>query len=133
MSRDQRSEDNWALLYAQELALERAEPLAVVFCLVPVFLAATIRQYEFMVDGLREVARNLKNYDIPFFLLEGCPHEVLPGFVKTHNIGVLVTDFDPLRVKQEWKEHLEKKISIPLYEVDARNIVPCWAASTKQE
>lgn len=29
MSRDQRVEDNWALLYAQQLAIERKEPLIV--------------------------------------------------------------------------------------------------------
>ena len=33
MSRDQRAEDNWALTFAQKLALEQGEPLGVVFCL----------------------------------------------------------------------------------------------------
>ena len=41
MSRDQRAKDNWALLFAQELALKHKAPLAVVFCLVPEFLGAT--------------------------------------------------------------------------------------------
>lgn len=49
MSRDQRAHDNWALLYAQQLALERHQQLLVVFCLVPIFLEATIRQYGFML------------------------------------------------------------------------------------
>ncbi len=33
MSRDQRTADNWALLFAQETALAHALPLVVVFCL----------------------------------------------------------------------------------------------------
>lgn len=34
MSRDKRVQDNWALLFAQELALQRRVPLVVAFCLV---------------------------------------------------------------------------------------------------
>ena len=59
MSRDQRVRDNWALLYAQELAQEKKEPLAVIFCLVPEFLESTIRQYGFMLKGLAEVEAEL--------------------------------------------------------------------------
>ena len=60
MSRDQRVHDNWALLFAQQLALEKKRPLSVIFNLVPDFLEATIRQYGFMVKGLKEVERELK-------------------------------------------------------------------------
>jgi len=43
--------DNWALLYAQRLALREKVPLYVCFCLVPKFLQATLRQYGFMLRG----------------------------------------------------------------------------------
>lgn len=43
MSRDQRTRDNWALLYAQERAMQSRVPLMVIFCLVPEFLNATRR------------------------------------------------------------------------------------------
>ena len=59
MSRDQRAEDNWALLHAQHLAEQKGYGLAVVFCLVPKFLGATLRQYGFMLKGLREVEAKL--------------------------------------------------------------------------
>ena len=52
MSRDQRVADNWALLHAQQRAKEKKQPLAVVFCVVPKFLGATLRQYDFMLKGL---------------------------------------------------------------------------------
>ena len=66
MSRDQRVHDNWAMIYAQQLALDRKKPLAVVFNLVPDFLEATIRQYGFMLKGLQEVETELNKYNIPF-------------------------------------------------------------------
>ena len=37
MSRDQRAEDNWALLYALQIADRRQLPLIVVFTLLPEF------------------------------------------------------------------------------------------------
>ncbi len=133
MSRDQRTRDNWALLFAQELALERREPMGVVFCLVPRFLDATMRHYDFMLKGIQEVEKELTKKNIPFFLLPGAPEEEIPSFVNRNGIGTLVSDFEPLRIKRGWKKRVGQKIDIPLYEVDARNIVPCWLASPKQE
>jgi len=133
MSRDQRAQDNWALLYAQQLALERQEQLVVVFCLVPTFLEATIRQYGFMLRGLAETFTVLTNKNIPCFLLQGQPHEILPPWLTQYNASLLVTDFDPLHIKKFWKDKLLPTIHIPCHEVDAHNIVPCWIASPKLE
>jgi deoxyribodipyrimidine photo-lyase len=133
MSRDQRARDNWALLFAQKLALEHKTPLAVIFCLVPSFLGATTRQYRFMLKGLEEVDRSLGQKNIPFFLLNGSPEEELPIFIRKHRVSMLVKDFDPLRIKRRWTDAVAGRIDIPLYEVDAHNIVPCWTASPKQE
>jgi deoxyribodipyrimidine photo-lyase len=133
MSRDQRAKDNWALLYAQELARERKSPLAVMFCLVPDFLGASIRQYGFMLKGLEELKKILAGKNIAFLLLPGDPKLEIPRFVTKHNVGILVTDFDPLRIKREWKNSVSERIGIPVYEVDAHNIVPCRIASPKRE
>jgi deoxyribodipyrimidine photo-lyase len=133
MSRDQRLEDNWALLFAQELALERKVSLAVLFCLVPRFLDATIRHYGFMLKGLGEVETGLGELGIPFFLLSGEPGREIPRFAAEHGVRSLVTDFDPLKLKGEWKRGVADKADFPIYEVDGRNIVPCWIASGKQE
>ena len=71
MSRDQRVNDNWSLIFAEELAKKQHSPMAVAFCLSPEFLGATRRQYNFMLRGLKEVEQNLKQLNIPFFLLHG--------------------------------------------------------------
>jgi deoxyribodipyrimidine photo-lyase len=133
MSRDQRARDNWALLYAQHRAIRQGAPLAVIFCLVPDFLGACIRQYGFMLKGLRQVARDLQAKNISFHLLPGAPERVVSQFVRKFRVSALVTDFDPLRLKQGWKMKVATTIDIPLYEVDSHNIVPCWVASSKQE
>ncbi|XP_070539072.1 deoxyribodipyrimidine photo-lyase-like [Ptychodera flava] len=135
MSRDQRVQDNWALLYAQRLALKEKVPLHVCFCLVPSFLEATIRQYGFMLKGLQEVENELNKLDITFHLLIGYAKDVLPEFVKSQDIGGVVTDFSPLRIPLKWVSDVAKELpdDVPFCQIDAHNIVPCWEASPKQE
>jgi len=133
MSRDQRARDNWALLFAQGMAMKQEAPLAAIFCLVPQFLNATMRHYDFMLAGLEHVAEDLSEKNIPFFLLAGAPEKEIPRFLRTHRVGTLVSDFDPLRVKRAWKDSIVKNTDTSCYEVDSRNIVPCWIASPKQE
>jgi deoxyribodipyrimidine photo-lyase len=133
ISRDQRLNDNWALLYAQRLALEKKEPLLVLFSIVPHFLEATIRQYGFMLKGLEELEAALRKKGITFHLANGEPGEHIPYILKKLKASTLITDFDPLRIKRKWKSEVALKIDIPFIEVDSHNIVPCWIASQKQE
>jgi len=133
MSRDQRVHNNWALIYAQQLSAKTNSGLIVLFNLVPDFLQATIRQYGFMLRGLKNLEKELSTYNIPFVLLQGSPEENLTGFIKAHNIISIVTDFDPLKIKTSWRQKLAKLINIPFYEVDAHNVVPCFYVSKKQE
>lgn len=133
MSRDQRVNDNWALIHAQQLALELQVPLAVVFILAPAFLGATLRQYGFMLKGLEECAARLAALGIPFYLLQGHPPAEIITFIQQHSVGGVVTDFDPLRIKRGWREEAAAASSVSFIEVDAHNIVPCRVASTKQE
>ena len=133
MSRDQRSRDNWALLHAQEKALAARAPLMVVFCLVPGFLGATMRQYGFMLRGLEETGKQLARKNIGFRLLEGDPVYEVPRFMEAAGAGLLVTDFDPLRVKTDWRLSVSQKTVVRTVEVDAHNIIPCRLASDKLE
>ncbi len=133
MSRDQRPSDNWALYHAQKMAIERRKPVLVVFCLAPGFLGATIRQYGFMLRGLRDTEESLARYSIPFTLLRGNPPSEIPGYLARVDASILVTDFDPLRIKQKWKKSVIRKLQIPVHEVDAHNVIPCWVTSGKQE
>jgi len=136
MSRDQRFEDNWALIYAQKLAAKRSAALHVVFCLVPRFLDATIRQFDFMLRGLREVEASLRSHGIPFHLRLGLAAQEVPSLCEELGVTAVVCDMSPLRVPSAWSAEVGKACGakdIPVIQVDAHNVVPVWAASDKQE
>jgi deoxyribodipyrimidine photo-lyase len=133
MRRDQRAGDNWALLHAQDLALDGGRPLAVAFCLVPEFLGAARRQYAFMLAGLRETARALADLGIPLHLLQGDPVAEIPALVARAGAACLVTDFNPLRISRRWEQGVCAAVDVPVHVVDAHNVVPVWRASDKQE
>ena len=133
MGRDQRVQDNWALLAAQAIAEANNVPLVVVFTLVPMYLEAGWRQYSFMLEGLKEVEQELFRLNIPFLLPTGEPSELIAGLVKELGIGAVVTDFLPLSTTRGWKGAVASAIDVPMYEVDAHNVVPAWLASPKSE
>ena len=133
MSRDQRAKDNWALIHALEQAKEQGSQLAAAFCLQDEFLGAMDEQFSFMLAGLQETRENLRNLNIPLVILHGKPNEELPKLCRKLKAGLLVCDFDPLKIKRQWKRDSAKEISIAFHEVDAHNIVPCRFASDKQE
>ncbi|MCX7735253.1 MAG: deoxyribodipyrimidine photo-lyase [Candidatus Kapabacteria bacterium] len=133
MSRDQRIEDNWALIFSQELALKYQQPLIIVFTLVDNFLNASIRHFSFMLKSLDKEANKSFELNIPFLLLKGNPSEEIIKTTNNLKAGALITDFDPLKIKKQWKNQVKEKIKIPFYEVDAHNTVPCRYISQKEE
>ncbi len=133
MSRDQRADDNWALLYAQHEALERQRPLLVVFCLDTDYPAASPSHFRFLLDGLIELEQRLAALHIGFTLLAASPLISLPPFLAEINACLLVCDFDPLRLKRQWKRALLAAVPQPVWKVDAHNIVPVWTVSEKRE
>lgn len=134
MSRDQRLHDNWALLHAQQQAIERDTSLIIVFCLVPSFLGATKRQYGFMLKGLQEVESAAQVKHIGFKLLLGNPAEQVMKYAESIQASLVVRDVSPLGIYQTWRKQAAKQAGeIELVEVDAHNIVPVWASSDKRE
>lgn len=60
-----------------------------------------------------------KALNVQFHLLHGSAAEVLPGFVSSHSLGAVVTDFSPLREPLQWLEDVEKRLptDIPIIQV----------------
>lgn len=133
MAREQRVHDNWALLYAQEQAADRGVSLCVLFALGPMFASGTARHNVWMVESLKNVQKNLREFDIPFYVEIGEWKDVIPTFVEKHDIGELVFDFNPLRPVRQWRDAVVAKVDCKVVEVDARNIVPVWQATDKLE
>lgn len=138
MNREIRTKDNWALLYAQELALEKKAPLLVVYNLALGFLGGGYRQWSFKIGGLREVEQSLAEKNIPFFLVvdrggEDESSKGLLAFFSSVEAGAVVTDFSPIRTQMQWVKEIKKNITCAFQLVDAHNIVPVWTASPKEE
>lgn len=133
MHREFRARNNWPLVHAREEALRRQAPLAVVFCLAPSFLGATLRQYDFLLTGLEETARLLRAARIPLIMRSGEPPEEMAQLCAQLRPTLVVTDFDPLRIKGQWLDLFLERFPCPVHEVDGRNIVPAWIASDHRE
>ena len=133
MSRDQRVFDNWALIAAYQYAQHHQQNLKVIFTLANTFPQANLRHYDFMLKGLMEVEKQLNKLHIPFSILLGDPPKSISNYIHTHQISRVYCDFDPLKIKQQWKAELINLTQTSIFEVDAHNIVPCWHASDKRE
>jgi deoxyribodipyrimidine photo-lyase len=133
IAREQRVNDNWALLYAQEQAVERNVPLCVLFALGPMFCSGTARHNVWMLASLKEVQSNLEKHNIPFFIEIGEWSDVIPKFVERHDVGEVVFDFNPLQPVRGWRDAVASRVDSKVVEVDARNIVPVWEASPKAD
>ncbi len=134
MSRDQRIHDNWALLTCIRESKLRNIPIRILFTLVPEFLDSTIRQYHFMLQGLEEAQQTAHSHGIPFHLiLDANPAKSAITFAKDMKAGMMITDFDPLKIKLEWKKNACMGMPCPFYEVDAHNVIPARFISQKTE
>jgi deoxyribodipyrimidine photo-lyase len=142
MNREIRTEDNWSLLFAQNLAEKNNQPLLVVYDLIPGFFGGQNRHLTFKVGGLKEVEESLDKKNIPFKILldkKGSEIEntksskLILNYCKKNKAGALVTDFYPLNISKKWIKEIIKEINIPFFEADSHNIVPVWIASEKKE
>ena len=134
MNREQRVDDNWALLYAQQIANDKKIPLIVVHNLVGNYLGGGARQFDFKTGGLIECEKALNEKDIPFYLFNKDDGIVeINSFIKDTNACAVVTDFNPLKISNSWLNRVQEKNSLPFFQVDAHNIVPCWFTSNKKE
>ncbi|XP_044735319.1 deoxyribodipyrimidine photo-lyase [Chrysoperla carnea] len=136
MFRDCRVQDNWALLFAQKLALKNELPLNILFCLPQKYLEYNARHYKFLIKGLEEVQEECDELNINFNVCVGEPAIQVVDFIESNHIQGVVCDFLPLKDCMQWQESVLNQIDsnqIPFIRVDAHNIVPCWIASDKLE
>ena len=158
MMRDCRTVDNHALLFAEGLAAKYQVPLRVVFTLPPPPASApgegadgsppkpedmslTLRHGDFLLDGLKVVAEELNAAKVTLDVLQptcrtSVGTETIRYCINQNDALALVCDMSPLRQPRDWIEtqtvpHLGQQV--PIYQVDAHNIVPVWEASPKRE
>jgi len=133
MIRDKRVDDNWALVTAQNIALKNGVPLIVCYQYIGKFPKANIRQYGFLFKGLEELRLKLERLNIEFLYLQDKAHKILPKVIIQKSIGSLIVDYNPLKIFRNRIKKVLKYIQIPMYQVDAHNIIPTWITSRKKE
>jgi deoxyribodipyrimidine photo-lyase len=133
MHREFRAADNWGLIHARLEALRLSRPVAVVFCLAESFLDASTPHFEFLLGSLAETEASLRGAGIPLIALRGNPGTEVARFARGLDAALVVTDFDPLRIKRGWIRELLDGCQAPVNEVDSRNIVPARVASDHRE
>lgn len=134
MSRDQRAQDNWALIFASDLAERHGVDLKVVFNLRPKFKSATKAHFWFMLEGLRQTEKALRKMGISFHVIvETTPQAASKLIIRKFNPASIVVDTSPLREEKIWRQQLADISPTAVYQVDAHNIIPIWIASDKQE
>ena len=133
MSRDQRVQDNYALVKAQTVALESTQPLVVLFNIEESFPNFNKRNADFMVKNLELVEKDLHTLSIPLIVTKGTVDKSISSVIDEYGISTIITDFSPLHIAKNWIRDISNVVNIPIIVVDTHNVVPCWIASSKQE
>lgn len=117
MSRELRFEDNWGLIFAQELAKKHNKKFKVVVLLDDNFISK--HQWLILLEGLRFLRKTLEYNNIDYEVSDRLPQKA----------GAFVFDFNPINLFA----NLAAKLDCACFEVDSHNIVPARFVSDKQE
>jgi len=131
MQQSQRAEENHALEYAVRKANAVNLPVLVAFGLANGYPEANLRHYSFMLEGLREVRRELAKRKILFVARHGEPPEVALRLGR--RASCIVCDRGYLRHQVLWREQVAREARCPVEQVECDVIVPVDAVSQKRE
>jgi deoxyribodipyrimidine photo-lyase len=131
MQEAQRAEHNHALEYAVQRANELGQPLLVIFGLTDGYPEANLRHYAFLLEGLQDVRKALKERKIEFVVRRGSPDKVALEFGE--DASLIVCDMSYLRLQKEWREKVAEGADCLVVQVETEVVVPVELASNKQE
>ncbi len=123
MQRAQRGIDNPALDVAVEAANALRKPVVVFFAPVPFYPHANLRHYQFLNEGIPDIADALKKRNVGF-VLRHYPEHSLAKFCDEVKSALVIGDENPMREPESWRRAAAKKLKVPLWAVDADVIVP---------
>jgi deoxyribodipyrimidine photo-lyase len=123
MQRAQRAVDNPALTAAIKVANLLGKPVVVFFQLVPHAHHANLRHYQFLVEGLGDIAADLEKRKVGF-IVRRYPDHGLSRFCSEVRPCLLIADENPLKDAERTKAKIAQKIGLPFWTVDADVIVP---------
>ena len=134
MQQSQRAAFNPALELAVEEAGRLGLPVLVCFGLLDGangFPEANARHYAFMLQGLGEVAAELRQRGVAFLMRRGTPSEVALDLSK--RAALLVLDRGYLTIQRRWYAEIEEGAACRVVQVEGDVVVPVETASNKHE
>ena len=123
MQRAQRATDNAALTAAIEAGNLLGKPVVVFFQLLPRSHHANLRHYHFLVEGLSELAGELKKRQLGW-VMRRYPQHGLLRFCAEARPCLVIGDENPMKQAELSKAKITGKIKLPFWTVDADVIVP---------
>ena len=123
MQRSQRAIDNPALDIAVEAANLLGKPVVAFFAPVPFYPHANWRHYQFLSEGIPDIAAGLAKRNIGFVLRRSPDHSLIP-FCEEVKPALVVGDENPLRETEHWRQIAARKLRVPLWTVDSDVVVP---------
>ena len=131
MQQSQRTHYNHALEYAISKSNKYKKPLVVYFGLTDNFPSANIRHYSFMLEGLKEVKKDLEKREINFLLKQISPEKGAIDLSK--NACMIVVDRGYLKIQRKWRKKVAENIKCPLIQIESDVVIPIEIASDKEE
>jgi deoxyribodipyrimidine photo-lyase len=123
MQRAQRAFDNPALDVAVEAANILKQPVVIFFAPVPFYPRANLRHYAFLAQGIPDTAERARKRGIGYVLRRYPGHSLLK-FCDEVDASLVVGDENPMREPKHWRQLAAKKLSVPLWTVDADVVIP---------
>ena len=131
MQASQRTIQNDALYYAIQTANAMHKPLLVYFGITAAYPQANRRHYRFMLEGIAETERELKELGIPLLIH---PHGITKGLEPLYgHMAILVVDRGYTRPERSWRAQVAQETSCAMIMVESNVIVPVEYASPKEE
>jgi deoxyribodipyrimidine photo-lyase len=131
MQQSQRAEMNHALEFAAIEANRLGQGVVVAFGLTDDYPEANLRHYTFMLEGLQETERALKNRGIRMMVSRGSPPEV--ALALGREASLIICDCGYLRHQRQWRQAVARKAACRVVQVESDLIVPVETASSKAQ
>lgn len=131
MQHSQRISYNHALNHAITISNNIKKPLLVTFVINEEFPNSNMRHFYFMIEGLKEVEKGLKDLGIKFLILKGNPVNRVVETAKESS--VVITDRGYTKVEKDWRERISNNLDKRFIQVETDVIIPVEELSNKEE
>lgn len=131
MQESQRTKYNFALEYSIKLANDNLVPLFVFFNYLPNFPEAQKRHFDFMLQGLIDVKKNLLKRNIEFIILKGNLEKNICKICE--HASYLIWDKAYLNFQIKQRKEILKIVDCNIIEIENNLLLPVDVVSDKEE